>query len=203
MIDPSRFHFRPRRRLRPAFLHNRRLEPLYNVRCTLRAFKIVQARYPEASLVVAHDGPCRAELEDFAGSIGLRHYRFIGEVPHEQVAGLYDAADIYLTSPNIDCMPGSLLECFASGLPVVATAAGGIPYLAENERTALLVPCDDHEALARAALRLLEDESLVEHLTANALAACKWFSAPVVRDQWMALYLRLTELHVEPNKCRV
>ncbi len=89
-----------------------------------------------------------AALEQLAKDLQLRNTRFVGRVPHDQIAELYDSADVYLTSPNIDCMPGSLLECFASGLPIVATRAGGIPYIVKDRESGLLVDIDDHEALA-------------------------------------------------------
>jgi glycosyltransferase involved in cell wall biosynthesis len=187
-IDIEAFRYRMRRRLRPVFLHNRILEPLYNVECTLRAFRIIQQRYPDAQLTVAHDGFSRPALEDFARELGLRNTRFIGSIPHHEAPGLYDAADIYLTSPDVDCMPGSLLECFASGLPVIATAVGGIPYIARDEHTALLVPRDDHEAIARAAFRLLEDEALVERLTAAARDECRRYEPTAVAAEWLRVY---------------
>jgi glycosyltransferase involved in cell wall biosynthesis len=193
IIEMSDFKYRARRRLRPVFLHNRILEPLYNVECTLRAFKLIQEKYPDARLTVAHDGPSRPGLETFAKGLGLRSATFIGRVPHASIADLYDQHDIYLTSPDFDCMPGSLLECFASGLPVIATAAGGIPYIAENERTALLIPRGDFEAMASAAFRLLRDEALVEQLTTNAFEECKRYSPYAVQTQWTSLYLELTD----------
>jgi glycosyltransferase involved in cell wall biosynthesis len=191
ILDVSQFRYRPRRKLRPVFLHNRILEPLYDIPCTLRAFQIVQRRYPDASLTVAHDGPSRVELEQLARDLQLKNTRFVGRVPHGAVAELYDASDLYLTSPHFDCMPGSILECFASGLPVVATGTGGIPYIASHEETALLVQGGDHEAMARAAIRLLEDPTLVERLTRNAYESCQRYAEGPVRDQWVALYERL------------
>lgn len=191
IIYMDRFRYRQRRRLRPVFLHNRILEPLYNIECALRAFRIIQNRYPEATLTLAHDGPSRGQLKRFAKELRLENTTFVGRVPHNRIADLYDSVDLYLTSPNFDCMPGSLLECFASGLPVIATAAGGIPYIAENERTALLAPCDDHEALAQAAFRLLDDEALVERLTRNAYEECKRYSPFVIQKQWLKVYREL------------
>jgi len=117
--------------------------------------------------------------------------QFLGRVPHERMPALYNEAEIYLTSPNVDNIPGSLLECFASGLPVVATRAGGIPYILENERTGLLVPIGDHEALAQAAFRLLEDPELVERLTSEARKECERYRWSPIRDQWAGLYLQL------------
>jgi glycosyltransferase involved in cell wall biosynthesis len=194
IIDMSLYRYRKRSQLRPIFLHNRILEPLYNVQCTLRAFAIIQQRYPEARLTVAHDGPSGPELERFAQELGLRNTEFVGRVPHDRIAALYDSVDIYLTSPNFDCMPVSLLECFASGLPVIATNVGGIPYISSNEETALLVPCNDHQAMAERAFRLLENEALVERLTARAYEECKRYGAGPSRDRWLALYRQLMGL---------
>lgn len=191
IINAEQFKYRQRERLRPVVLHNRILEPLYNVRCSLQAFKIIQERYPEASLTVAHDGPSRHELERYAAELGLRNTKFIGRVPHREVAGLYDSADLYFTSPDWDCMPGSILESFASGLPVVATNSGGIPYIATDGETALLVPSGDHEAMAGAALRLLADPALVQRLTKAARASLKRYEEGPVREQWIALYQSL------------
>ena len=191
VIELDRFRFRERQPVRPVFLHNRGLEELYNIPCTLKAFGLVQQRYPEACLTVAHDGSLRSQLERKVREWGLRNVRFVGTVPQEEISAQYDAADIYLTSPNIDNMPGSLLECYASGLPVVATKAGGIPFIARNEETALLVELDNHQAMARAAFRLIEEDGLAGRLTATAVAECEKYSGPKIRAAWFALYKEL------------
>ena len=173
---------------RAIFLHNRGLAPEYNPACTLRAFAIVQQRYPEACLTIAHDGPLRAELERLAAALGLRHTRFIGPVSREEMAALYDSADIYLMSPNADNMPLSLLECFARGLVTVSSNAGGIPNMVEDQQTGLLFPPGDHQAMARCALRLLEDAGLGARLARNARAECDKYAWPEIGPQWLALY---------------
>lgn len=192
IIDVSRFRHRKRSKLRPVFMTNRALEPLYNVGCILRAFAIVQAKYPEASLTVAHDGPCRAELEALAGELSLQNTQFIGCVPNAQISELFDAADLYLTTPNIDCMPGSILESFASGVPVLATKAGGIPYLVTHDQTGLLIDLNDHQTLAKHAIRLLEDPDLVSRLTDQAYAELERYRWSVIRQEWVGLYRELT-----------
>jgi glycosyltransferase involved in cell wall biosynthesis len=191
IIDVSRFHYRKRRKLRPIFLTNRILEPLYNVDCILRAFAIIQARYPDASLTIAHDGCCRPALEKLAQELKLANTRFIGRVPHHKIPDLYDGADIYLTTPNIDCMPGSLLECLASGLPIVATKAGGIPYIVKDRETALLVDINDHEAVAARSMELLEDEDLVDRLTTRGIEEVERYHWAPVQKQWEELYEEL------------
>jgi glycosyltransferase involved in cell wall biosynthesis len=190
-VETDRFRFRRRSPLRPVFLSNRNLEPLYNVGCILRAFAIVQRRFPEAALTVAGDGSQRAELEQLARELDLRNTEFIGRVEQARMHELCERADIYLNSSNIDNMPGSIIEAYAAGLPVVTTDAGGIPYILTHEETGLMVRCDDHEALAASAIRLLEDGELAEKLATNALAACRKYSWAAVRDEWLKLYFEL------------
>ncbi len=191
LIDPSPFRYRERGRLRPVFLTNRMLDPLYNVECVLRAFALIQCEHPDATLTVAHDGPSRRRLEDLAGELGLRNVTFTGHVAVSKMPELYDAADIYLMSPWRDCMPLTLLECFAAGLPAVATRAGGVPYMLEHERTGLLVELDDHVAMAACALRLLDEPDLAASIAAAARAELAKYSCPAVRAQWLELYRSL------------
>jgi glycosyltransferase involved in cell wall biosynthesis len=191
IIDADRFIYRKRRRLQPRFMTNRILEPLYNVDCILKAFALIQERYPDASLTIAHDGCCRPALEQLAKDLNLKNTRFIGRVPHGKVSELYNSAEIYLTTPNIDCMPGSLLECFASGLPVVATKAGGIPYIASDRESALLVDIDDHRAVAARSVELLENSELVERITEGGLREVQKYHWLPVRDQWAQVYEEL------------
>ena len=121
----------------------------------------------------------------------MHNTNFIGKVSQDKIPDLYDQADIYLMSPNIDNMPGTLLECFASGLPIVTTAVGGIPYIAKDRESALLVPANDHQALAAGALELLENPDLVERLTRQGLYEVEKYHWKPVRDQWTALYQEL------------
>jgi glycosyltransferase involved in cell wall biosynthesis len=187
-VETERFCFRERRNLRPVFLSNRNLEPLYNVGCVLRAFAIIQQRFPEARLVVAGDGSQRAELETLARELTLRNVEFIGRVAPDRMHQLAGAADIYLNGSNIDNMPGSIIEAFASGLPVVTTDAGGIPYIVSNEETGLLVHRGDFEAMAAAALRLLEDNAFAWRLASRAREQCDKYRWVAVKSDWVQLY---------------
>lgn len=192
IVDLGRFRFRERRPLRPVFFANRNFEPLYNLPCVLRAFALVQERIPDASLTLAGDGSQRPALEALARELGLRNTRFLGRVPPTEMPALYDAADVYLNGSDIDNMPGSIIEAYASGIPVVTTDAGGIPYIVENERTGMLVPRGDDRAMADAALRLLADPDLAAGIARRAHEECSSrYSWEAVRDEWVALYTSL------------
>ena len=199
IVELARFRFRDRNPLRPVFLSSRLLEPLYNVGCILRAFASIQRRYPQASLTIAADGSLRSHLEQLASDLGLRHTEFIGRVPFEAMPDLYDAADIYLNGNDIDNTPVSILESFASGLLVVTTEAGGIPYILEHEKTGLMVQCGDHEALAASAIRLLEDPALTAKLACNARESVTSFTQAAVCKEWLSLYRKITHLKIVPR----
>ena len=194
IVELDRFSFRERQPLRPVFLTSRLLEPLYNVPCVLRAFAIIQQQYPEATLTIAADGFLRGELEQLARDLKLRNAEFIGFVSFAKMPALYDGADIYLSATNIDNMPSSITESMACGLNVVTTDGGGaIPYIMTNEVTGLIVERDDHEAMAAAAIRLLNDNELALRLVRNAHESSRKFTWPHIRDEWRKLYRELAD----------
>lgn len=188
IVDTGKFCFRPRPKPAPRFLHNRGLEPHYNAGCSIRAFGIVQSRYPYATLNIAHDGSSRSSLELLVAQLRLKNVRFLGRVDQAAMRALYHECDIYLMSPEVDNMPLSVLECFASGVPVVSTSVGGVPFIVDNGRTGILVPPNDHKALASAALRIIEEDGLALSVEQNALAECTRYQPERVVREWIALY---------------
>ncbi|HEV2668035.1 MAG TPA: glycosyltransferase family 4 protein [Blastocatellia bacterium] len=188
---PDEYRFRGRKPFRPVFFTNRLHEPLYNVPCVLRAFALIQRRYPEARLTVGGDGWQRPRLERLARDLKLRNTIFTGRIPSERMPAAYDAHDIYLTTPDIDNMPNSITECFAAGLPVVTTNAGGLPYIVRHEETGLMVECDDHEALAANAIRLLEDQELAAAIARRAREECARYEWSQVKGLWLAVFRAL------------
>lgn len=196
-VDVDRFRFKARKNLRPVFLSNRLLEELYNIPCILRAFSIVQKKYPQAKLIVAGFGSEREKLENLARELNLENVEFVGAVEQSKMPSLYDAVDVYLNSPNTDNMPGSLIECFAAGVPVVTTNAGGIPYILEHEKTGLMVETNDYEAMAGEAIRLIETSALAEEIIENARRACEKFTWESVKAEWTNLYQELAGENAE------
>ena len=190
-VDLQRFVFRERAPLRPVFLTSRLLEPLYNVAGVLRAFATIQQRYADAALTVAGEGSERAALEQLAMELGLRNVDFIGPVAYESMPALYDRADVYLNGPRLDNMPATLLECFASGLPVVTTNAGGIPYIVTHQKTGLVVENGDAEAMAKAAIWLLEHQDAAREIARAAHEASQNYTWPVAKQRWVEMYLAL------------
>lgn len=193
VVDLARFRFSPRRPIRPRLVSTRNFEPLYNVGCTLQAFGIVQAHYPDASLTLVGAGSQEPHLRERVANLGLRNVRFVGSVAPDEIWRSYADADLYIQTPNIDNMPSSVLEAFASGLPVVSTDAGGVSAILKDGVHGLLAPIGDHTAVAHQVLRLLGDQALVDRLTHAAFTTCASYRWEVVRGAWLSLYQRLAQ----------
>jgi glycosyltransferase involved in cell wall biosynthesis len=193
LIDTSKFRFRERIPLRPLFLANRNLEIHYGVDRVLRAFAIVQKREPAARLTIVGDGSQRQSLETLAHQLELKNVSFIGQVKPESMPDFYDAADIYLNGSEIDNQPLSILEAFACGIPIVTTDAGGIPFIVEDHKTAMLVPCGDYAQMAQRVSLLRMDPELTRQMIETGRRECARYSWDAVRDSWLNIYQNLAE----------
>ncbi|NOX63181.1 MAG: glycosyltransferase [Chloroflexi bacterium] len=89
------------------------------------------------------------------------------------VARFFQAADVYLHAAKADTFPNVVLEAMACGLPVVATAVGGIPEQVEDGKTGLLAPTGDVEAMTACVHRLLTDPALRRRLGMNAACSAR------------------------------
>jgi L-malate glycosyltransferase len=191
VVDLSRFAFRKRKPLQPLLLSNRNFEPLYNVEMVLRAFALIQYQQPDARLILAGDGSLRVSLHSLAAELDLKNVEFTGPVPPEQMSELHERADILVNASNIDNMPVSIIEAFASGLAVVTTDAGGIPHIVADQKNGLMVSRGDSHGLARNVLALLENQKLSERLISAARQDSMKYCWKAVRLQWLEVYTRL------------
>jgi glycosyltransferase involved in cell wall biosynthesis len=191
-VDLARFRFRKRSTLSPVLLSNRNLERHYNIECTLRAFAIIQQRIPDARLIVAGDGSERRRLRELAVTLGLKNIEFLGAVAPEDMPAPYDRAGVFVNASDVDNQPLSIIEAFASGLPVVTTDAGGIPDMVTNEETGLLVKRGDYVTIAEQVLRLLSDANLAQRLASRGEEASHKYMWASVRQDWLRHYSALS-----------
>jgi glycosyltransferase involved in cell wall biosynthesis len=188
MIDLTQFPYRRREPLSPRILSTRNFEPLYNLPCVLRAFARIQAEFPDATLTLVGSGSLDGEVKALAMRLRLHHVTFAGRVPPWETPRYYAEADIYLQAPSIDNMPLSVLEAFASGLPVVSTRVGGIPHILTDGVHGLLAPDDDDAMLAAHVIALLQRPAMARRLAAAARESCAPYEWPVVCQRWLAAY---------------
>jgi glycosyltransferase involved in cell wall biosynthesis len=119
--------------------------------------------FPDLEILVVGDGPRRAELERRVREQALSHtVRFLGH--REDVADLLAASDAFVLPSISEAFPNSAIEAMAAGLPVVASATGGLLDLIEHGRTGLLFEPGDADALADALAGLLCDRARAARL---------------------------------------
>jgi glycosyltransferase involved in cell wall biosynthesis len=136
---------------------------------------------------VAGDGPARAELEAQIDRLGLgARVRLLGWLDRPEA--LYRSVDVLVHPSRADIAPMSIIEAMHHGLPVVATAVGGIPDLIDPGVDGLLFPLDD-VAACRAAVESLRDPAERERLGAAArVRAVARYSSPVQHAAYLAVY---------------
>ena len=173
----------------PHLVVARNLEPIYGNDVALEAFARVLKRFPGARLSVAGSGPEGAALAELAQRLGIAaQVCFSGRLDREQMAVLYRDAHLMLNASRVDNMPNAVLEALASGVPVISTRAGGIPFMVKDGHTAMLVAVDDAEAMAAAAIEVLENHDLRSRLVAAGLAEVQRYQWSAVRDALLATY---------------
>jgi L-malate glycosyltransferase len=177
ILKTTVFRFRERGYVEPKLLVTRHLESIYDVETALHAFRSLQQLYPEASLTIAGTGSQERRLRELVTLGQLNNVRFLGHVPHEHLAAIYDECHILLNSSRVDNFPGSLLEASGAGLVIVSTNAGGIPFMYTNEESALLSDPGDWRAMATNVQRVLESPALGRKLVKQArllARQCDW-----------------------------
>jgi glycosyltransferase involved in cell wall biosynthesis len=194
-IDAGRFRPGERKASRAKFgLPGDRI--LVGIVATLRSWKghafLIEAmkRLPEdIELVIIGDGPQRAALEQSIEALGLRgRVRMQGQ--QADVLPWLRALDIFaLPSYANEGVPQALVQAMLVELPCVTTSVGGIPEIAEHERTALLVAPRDPAGLAEAIERLARNEGLRRELGEAARKHCvEGYSYERMLDRMEAVY---------------
>lgn len=179
LLDVERYPHRRRVDAEPRLLWMRTLTPTYHPEMAIEVIGHLASSHPGASLTMA--GQDRGSGESVRATVER-----LGVAARVELAGFLDDAgkrrafdrhDVFINTNRIDNMPVSVLEACASGLCVVATEVGGIPYLLEHGENALLVPDGDAAAMAAAVRRILTEPDLAARLSdgARRLAlGCTW-----------------------------
>jgi L-malate glycosyltransferase len=124
----------------------------------VEAMALLRPRFPEARLVIAGEGELRPALENLVRERGASD-RVVFAGFRDDLDRLLPAFSVFCLSSRLEGLGTSLLDAMAFGLPVVATAAGGIPEAVEDGATGRIVPPRDPAALAQALADVLGDEA--------------------------------------------
>ena len=159
----------------------------------LKATKSLSAVHPALKVKIAGEGPARAELEKLIEKLKLcRHVSLLGRV--DDVPTLLRELDVAVLCSDTEGAPNAIVEYMAAARPIVVTDVGGNTELVKHERTGLVVPPNDADALAAAIDRLLEDRSLASRLAGSAREyALAEHSAEVYARRYENFYISLNK----------
>lgn len=197
-VDTSLFTARQPKAAGPIFelLFVGRLSEQKGVRYLCEATKLLIERDIAVHTTIVGDGDARAELEAYVNGHGLEQaITFTGGIAHEQLAQYYLQADAFV-GPSIEDKNGwqeafglVFAEASASGVPVVATATGGIQDIVKDDVNGLLVPQKDARAIADAVQKLRQDPALCSRLGAAGPSFIENnFSWPVITQKYRAVF---------------
>ncbi len=172
---------------RRVLMHVSNFRPVKRVRDVIRIFAAVRRTVPSV-LVMVGDGPDRVDAQDEARALGVEgDVSFLGKI--DSVAPLLAGADLFLLPSQTESFGLSALEALACGVPVVASAVGGLPEVVRDGETGRLCPVGDVEAMAAAAVRILTEPGAWEAMSvAGAADARARFALDTIVARYEALY---------------
>ena len=175
-----------------------RLVQLKNHASAVRAFARAAATRPQLRLVLIGGGPLRMELEHLARDLGIAdRVRLLGE--RHDIRQLLPALDLFVMPSLTEGHSIALLEAMAAGSTVIATRVGGNSEIVAHDRTGILVPPNDDEALCQAMLRLIDDRKLAAQLATAARAwAVTHVSVEAMTDAYETIYAEALGLSAAP-----
>lgn len=157
----------------------------------LQSFDMLYRNHPQYRLQLLGDGRQRAELEEQAANLDSSSaIEFLGF--RSDRLELLSRFDLFVMTSSLEGIPRCMMEAMAVGIPVVAYDILGVDQLIEHEKTGLLAPLGDKEALARCCERVLENTTLAESLASAAHRRIdEVYSAARMAREYEALFQNL------------
>lgn len=195
-IKLSQYSFRLRPIPDPSLVWLRAFHKVYQPELAPQVIALLTEEFPNVQLTMIgpdKDGSLAKTKEMAAVQRVNERVRFVGGISKKDVPVYLEQADIFLNTTSIDNTPVSVLEAMACGLCVVSANVGGIPYLLEHEKDALLVPPGDAQAMADAIRRILKEPGLAGKLSSGARQKAEQFDWTQVLPQWEKLFEEVLE----------
>jgi len=197
-IDLEKYAFHPRQEPEPKLVWLRAFHAIYNPSLAPRALAYLLPDFPVACLTMIGSDKGDGSLQKtkkIANDLSIANrIDFPGGVLKADVPKWLSKGDIFINTTNYDNTPVSVIEAMACGLCVVSTNVGGLPYLLDHEKDALLIPADDPKSMASAIHRILTEPGLANQLSQNARKKAEKFDRSIILHQWLELFREVANL---------
>src|SRR5262249_5239760 len=140
----------------------------------LRAFGLIHDKEPSLTLVLAGDGPLPEQIKVLGSGLGIPNkVEFLGLQRRSHVPNLLHGCELFVLPSRSEPFGIVLVEAIACKNPIVATTAGGIPEIIENQKNGILVEPDNEKALAEALITVLKDDNLRTNIAAKGYSTVR------------------------------
>ena len=187
-IELDNYSYSKREKAKPDLLWVRSFAKIYNPIMAVEVFAVLKEKYPEATLCMVgpeKDGSL-LETKQRAKELNVE-VSFTGKLSKKDWIEESENYSIFINTTHFDNMPISVIEAAYLGLAVVSANVGGIPFLLENEKNALLIPDGDVDQMVKAIVKLIENPVLFSEITFNANNMSQQFEWHHVKCKWLTL----------------
>ena len=197
-VDITRFNKKPLDAFRKAIapqgekiiMHASNFRKIKRIPDVIYTFNKIRTEIPSKLLLVG-DGPERHVAEELCRELGIfEDTRFVGK--QQDMEEIYAIADLFLLPSEYESFGLAALEAMATGAPVVATKAGGIPEIIQNGINGYLSEIGDIEGMSQNAITILSNEKVHEQFKLAARETALKFDIENIVPMYESLYLKVT-----------
>tara|TARA_B100001250_G_C19817562_1_gene799614 strand:+ start:30497 stop:31516 length:1020 start_codon:yes stop_codon:yes gene_type:complete len=190
-IHLNKYTFKPRSGFKPRLLWVRSIHGIYNPKMAIYVLSKIVETYSDAELYMVgpiKDDEIMNELTILIQKFNLvNNIHFYGQLSKEEWIKLSEDCDIFINTTNYDNHPVSVIEAMALGLPVISTNVGGIPYLLEDNRTALFVEKNNYKNMSAKIFSITQNKIDTKKIIFSARELVEKFDVEKIKHEWFDL----------------
>lgn len=188
-VNLKKFPYKFFKPIHPKLLWVRAFDKYYDPNLAIFVLAILKPRYPELTLTMI--GPDKGTLNNTIKLIKKNKLcnavDIIGPVPNDELTGYFHSHSVFINTPLYESFGVCVLEAASSGIPIVSTDAGEIPYLWDHDKEAIIVPRSNPEMMADAVSTILDNDNLGKAFSERANVKASQFNGDVIRTKWLTL----------------
>ncbi|NPD46729.1 glycosyltransferase family 4 protein [Lentimicrobium sp. S6] len=173
---------------KPRLISIRALKKIYNIDDIIKSFKLVHEKYPDAQLVIAGTGSKAEELSDLREKLNLSNISFLGFLNNKQIPEELLKSNIMISVPSFDNQPMSILEAFASGVPVISSNVGGVPFMIKDGVNGFMVDVNCPKQIAEKISWIMNNPGKTIQIADNAKKELKQYQWESIRGKLFDIY---------------